>query len=78
MLVGVGADTLGTLLRRLVLPLAIQRGSLMSLQQRLVKPGGRLIRHARYCILQLAERHVPQRLCGQSLGRIERRTWHPT
>ncbi len=75
---GVVADTLGNLLRRLVLPLAIQRGSLPSLQQRLVKPGGRLIRHAQYCILQLAERHVPQRLCGQILGRIERLTGHPT
>jgi hypothetical protein len=77
-LVGVVADHLGTLLRPRVLPLALQRGSLPSLQQRLVKPGGRLIRHARYCILQLAERHVPQRLCGQSLGRIERLTGHPT
>jgi len=75
---GVGADTLGTLLRRLVLPLAIQRGSLTSLQQRLVKTGGRLIRQARYCILQLAEHHVTPRLCGQSLGRIERLTGHPT
>jgi hypothetical protein len=70
-LVGVGAYTLGTLLRRLVLPLAIQRGFLPSRQPRLFKTGGRLIRQARYLILQLAQRHVTQRLCGQSLGRSE-------
>jgi hypothetical protein len=75
---GVVADTLGNLLRRLVLPLALQRCSLPSLQQRRFTTGGRLIRHARYCILQLAERHVPQRLCGQILERIERLTGHPT
>jgi hypothetical protein len=72
------AHTLGTLLRGLVLPLAIQRGFLTSRQQRLFKTVGRLIRHAWYLILQLAERHVTQRLCGQILGRVERRTWHPT
>jgi hypothetical protein len=36
-------------------PRAIQNWSLMSLQQRLFKTGGRRIRHARYFILQLAE-----------------------
>jgi hypothetical protein len=46
---------LGTLLRRLALPLTIQSWSLTSFQQRLFKTGGRLIRHARYFILQLAE-----------------------
>lgn len=45
------AYTLDTLLRRRVLRLAIQRGSLTSLQQRLFKTGSRLIRHARYFIL---------------------------
>ena len=50
MLLGVVAYTLGTLLRRLVLPLAIRSWSLTSLQQRLFKTGGRLIRHARYFI----------------------------
>ena len=72
MLLGVVAYHLGNLLRRLVLPLAIQSWSLTSLQQRLFKTGGRLIRHARYCILQLAERHLTQRLFGPILRRIER------
>jgi hypothetical protein len=54
---GVVAYNLGNLLRRLVLPLAIQSWSLTSIQQRLFKIGGRLIRHARYFILQFAEPH---------------------
>jgi hypothetical protein len=55
LLLGVIAYNLGNLLRRLALPGVIQSWSLTSLQQRLFKTGGRLIRHARYFILQLAE-----------------------
>ena len=78
LLLGVIADNLGNLLRRLVLPVAIQNWSLTSLQQRLFKTGGRLIRHARYFILQLAESHLTPTLFRQILGRIERLAWHPT
>lgn len=60
------------------MPLAIQSWSLTSLQQRLFKTGGRLIRHARYFMLQLAEGHLTQRLFEQIIGRIERLAWHPT
>jgi hypothetical protein len=52
LLLGVIAYNLGNLLRRLVLLFAIQSWSLTSLQQRLFKTGGRLIRHARYFVLQ--------------------------
>ena len=62
----------------LVLPLAIQSWSLTSLQQRLFKAGGRLIRHARYFILQLAENHLTRSLFQQILQRIERLARHPT
>ena len=41
------AYNLGNLWRRLVLPKRIDTWSLTSLQQRLVKTGGRLIKHAR-------------------------------
>jgi hypothetical protein len=78
LLLGVIAYNLGNLLRRLVLPFAIQNWSLTSLQQRLFKTGGRLIRHARYFVLQLAESHLTKTLFGQILGRIERLAWHPT
>ena len=77
-LLGVIAYNLGNLLRRLVLPLAIQSWSLTSLQQRLFKTGSRLIRYARYFILQLAESHLKPRLFRQIMGRIERLAWHPT
>ena len=39
---------MGNLWRRLVLPKRIDAWSLTSLQQRIVKTGGRLIKHARY------------------------------
>ena len=42
------AYNLGNLWRRLALPREIGSWSLTSLQQRLVKTGGRLIKHARY------------------------------
>jgi len=42
------AYNLGNLWRRLVLPARIDTWSLTSLQQRFVKTGGRLVRHAGY------------------------------
>ena len=77
LLLGVIAYNLGNLLRRLVLPVAIQSWALTSLQQRPFKTGGRLIRHARYFVLQLAESRLTGRLFRQILGRIARLTWHP-
>ncbi len=56
------AYNLGNLWRRLVLPLGYGNWSLTSLQQRLVKTGGRLIKHARYYWLLLAEGHLTRRL----------------
>ena len=88
MLLGVIAYDLRNLLRRLVLPLAIQSWSLTSLQQRLFKTGGRLIRHARYFHSPTGRRptgrgqpaggHLTERPFGQILGRIERLAWRPT
>jgi hypothetical protein len=39
--------------------------------QRLVKTGGRLIKHARYYWLLPAEGHLTRRLFGAMVGRIE-------
>ena len=64
------AYNLGNLWRRLVLPKRIGSWSLTSLQQRLVKTGGRLVKHARYYWLLLAESHLTRRLFGAMLGRI--------
>jgi hypothetical protein len=54
----------------LVLPSRIEKWSLSSLQQRLVKTGGRLIKHARYYWLLLAEGHLTRRLFGAMLRRM--------
>ena len=56
--------------RRLGLPPRIKSWSLTSLQQRLVKTGGRLIKHARYYWLLFAEGHLNRRLFGDMLRRI--------
>jgi len=64
------AYNLGNLWRRLVLPKRIDNWSLTSLQQRLVKTGGRLIKHARYYWLMLAESYLTRRLFGTIVRRI--------
>ena len=64
------AYNLGNLWRRLVLPKRIEKWSLTSLQQRLVKTGGRLIKHARYYWLLLAESHLTRRLFASMVRRI--------
>ena len=65
------AYNLGNLWRRLVLPKKIENWSLTSLQQRLVKTGGRLVKHARYYWLMLAESHLTRRLFGSMVRRME-------
>src|SRR5450756_2253343 len=64
------AYNFGNLWRRLALPHRISNWSLTSLQQRLVKTGGRLIKHARYYWLLLAESHLTRRLFEAMVGRI--------
>ena len=64
------AYNLGNLWRRLVMPKKIDHWSLTSLQQRLVKTGGRLVKHARYYWLLLAGGHLTRRVFGAILRRI--------
>jgi hypothetical protein len=64
------AYNLGNLWRRLALPKRVATWSLTSLQQRLVKTGGRLIQHARYHWLLLAESHLTRRLFADMLAKI--------
>jgi hypothetical protein len=60
------AYNLENLWRRLALPKKIGNWSLTSLQQRWVKAGGHLIKHARYYRVLLASR-LPRRLFGSML-----------
>ena len=64
------AYNLGNLWRRLGLPKRIDTWSLTSLQQRLMKTGGRLVKHARYYWLLLAEGHLTRSLFGAILRRF--------
>ena len=64
------AYNLGNLLRRLCLPRAVKHWSLRSLQVKLIKIGGRLVRHARRLVFQLAEVAVPREVFRQVLERI--------
>ena len=64
------AYNLGNLWRRLVLPKSIDNWSLTSLQQRLVKTEGRLVKPAQYYWLLVAEGHLSRRLFGSILRMI--------
>ena len=66
------AYNLGNLWRRLALPKRIENWSLTSLQQRLVKTGGRLMKHARYYWLMLTEGHLNRRRFGVMPGCMAR------
>lgn len=57
--------------KKVVLPKWIEKWSLTSLRQRLVKTGGRLVKHGRYYWLMLAESHLTRRLFGSMVRRIE-------
>jgi hypothetical protein len=54
------AYNLANLLRTLATPEVIESWSLISLRERLVKTGARLVRHARYAVFQLAEAALPR------------------
>ena len=66
------AYNLGNFLRRLCLPKAVRHWSLRSVQVKLIKMGGRLVRHSRRLIFQLSEVSVPRRLFQGVLDRIGR------
>ncbi len=66
------AYNLGNFLRRLCLPKAINDWSLRSLQVKLIKMGGRIVRHARRFVFQLAEVAVSRDLFTAILGQISK------
>ena len=66
------AYNLGNFLRMLVLPESMKHWSLTSLQTRMIKTGGRLVRHARRLVFQLAEVLVSREMLGGILERIGR------
>ena len=63
---------LGNFLRTLALPGEVERRSLTSLREKLVKIGAKVIAHGRYAIFQMAEVAVARELFGRILERIAR------
>jgi hypothetical protein len=66
------AYNLGNFFRRLAMPEAIKHWFLTSIQTRLIKTGGRLVRHARRLVFQLAEVMVTRAMFDEMLERIGR------
>jgi hypothetical protein len=66
------AYNLGNFMRRLALPEGMKHWSLSSLQTRLIKTGGWLVRHARRLVFQLAEVLVSREMLAGMLERIGR------
>ena len=64
------AYNLGNFMRRLTLPESVKHWSLRSVQTKLIKMGGRLVRHARRLVFQLAEAAVSREIFRQVLERI--------
>ena len=66
------AYNLGTFLRTLALPEGMERWSLTTLREKLVKIGAKVVSHGRYVAFQMAEVAVPRRLFAEVLWLIGR------
>ena len=66
------AYNLGNFLRRVALPPSVGHWTLTTLRDRLIKIGGKMVRHARYVTFQLAEVAIPRALYRAILDRIRR------
>jgi hypothetical protein len=64
------AYNLANFMRTLATPEAIERWSLTSLRERLIKTGARLVRHGRYAVFQRAEAALPRQAFAGILGLI--------
>ncbi len=66
------AYNLGNFLRRLALPRSVKHWSLITLREKLIKIGAKVVTHSRYTVFQLAEVAVPRKLFTAILDRIHR------
>jgi hypothetical protein len=65
------AYNLANFMRTLALPEEVEHWSLMTLREKLVKIGARIVRHGRYVVFQLAEVAVPRAMFEEILRRID-------
>ena len=66
------AYNLGTFMRTLALPDAVEQWSRTSLREKLIKIGAKIVRHGRYVTFQMAEVVIPRDLFADILRRIDR------
>ncbi len=65
------AYNLGTFLRTLALPEAVEHWSLTTLRNKLIKIGAKVVRHGRYITFQLAEVAISRVLFAEILRQID-------
>ena len=74
------AYNLGNFLRTFALPDAVRHWSLTTLRDRLIKIGGKIVRHGRYVTFQMARSLFPETCsltsCAASTGSDENRFRH--
>jgi hypothetical protein len=66
------AYNLGNFMRTLAMPKTVERWSLTSLREKLIKIGAKVVSHGRYVTFQLAEVAVPRRLFAEILSLVAR------
>ena len=66
------AYNIGNFMRTLAMPKTVERWSLTSLREKLIKIGAKVVSHGRYVTFQLAEVAVPRRLFAEILSLIAR------
>ncbi len=64
------AYNLGNFLRTLALPEEVERWSLTTLREKLIKIGAKVVRHGRYITFQMAEVAIPRTLFVEILRLI--------
>jgi hypothetical protein len=72
------AYDIANFMRTLALPEAVAQWSLTGLREKLIKIGAKVVRHARYAVLQMAEVAVPRELFEQILRLIDGLRRRPT
>ena len=66
------AYNLGNFMRTLAMPKTVERWSMTSLREKLIKIGAKVVSHGRYVTFQLAEVAVPRRMFADILSLIAR------
>jgi len=66
------AYNIGNFMRTLAMPKTVERWSLTSLREKLIKIGAKVVRHGRYVTFQMAEVAVPRQIFADILSLIVR------